>query len=370
MTAHDKQATTFQRWRDAYQMDEDVAPSLIDLGFAVAAVSAARRAGLSAGELSETAEGEPADRFMCLWTAAALHWREKDYDDFNDVVGKLRSCADQIRDQPADEFALAYLRTLEAQSLMITQEDGTTRAEEAAEGAVTMSESLRAQRRSYGGPLPGAQNVYAEVVASTYEAADFDLGTHQDPDADRAEAIRKALNRIGAAIVDRPDYAKYHATKARLLLLLPGRESDAYKSIRKAMSLEEAGQDFGVRMVEYTAIRERIGLERRLRQARDRLESLTRRTEDSELRTVQVATLLAGIVALVVVGGAAGTARGLSPETAAAVVLTLALPLGWLIILFAALVPGKANVRKLSIAAASYAAGLLLAGLAAHVVLA
>jgi hypothetical protein len=113
------------------------------------------------------------------------------------------------------------------------------------------------------------------------------------------------------------------------------------------MELEPAdGAFFDVRIVEYTAIRERNLFRAQFEEALADVSELRNQVKDSESKLIQVVGLLSGIVALVVAGGAAGSATR-TPPMAATVVLTLALSVGLLVLLFGYVVGQTSHRRAL-----------------------
>lgn len=286
-------------------------------------------------------------RFTLWWAAATLYWRERSFTSFGTCVDALReTIKEKELSGPQKQVAQAYLCTLVAQQDLSGGPDQYDNALRAANQAIRSAAEAGSTE-----PRGGACNIYAEVVASQLEHAESDRQARRHKTGVRLteeedKRLREALEHIDRAIGDRRDYAKYHANKARLLGL---RREDrlALQSIVKAMELEPAdGAFFDVRIVEYTAIRERNLFRAQFEEALADVSELRNQVKDSESKLIQVVGLLSGIVALVVAGGAAGSATR-TPPMAATVVLTLALSVGLLVLLFGYVVGQTSHRRAL-----------------------
>ena len=101
----------------------------------------------------------------------------------------------------------------------------------------------------------GALHLFAETVAKIGELYRKNL-----PDRHMATALRM----IERALNTDPSYAKYYATRARILTLL-GRYDEAYNDVHKAVSLEPSdGKTYYLRISQYQMILHRASLKKEL----------------------------------------------------------------------------------------------------------
>jgi len=170
----------------------------------------------------------------------------------------------------------------------------------------------------------GWLNAYAELVARGLEE-----GLIQDHDGNLLRAARHAADKsIGVA----PNYAKYRATFARLLLL-QGQYESARSAIDMAIELEDdLIADYHVRLSNYLAIRQRItqheqnrSLANEIDEARSAIQIDLERTraelEQSRTKSVEVLAFFSAVIALVLTGSQ--EAKSLSTSGAQSVLLLL-----------------------------------------------
>lgn len=139
----------------------------------------------------------------------------------------------------------------------------------------------------------GTQHLFADLVCTIAEQRLHPVGT---------ELLQEALDTCDRAIHAQYDYAKFHATRARLLKLM-GRWDDALDEIESAMNLEDPDSgSYTLRMSEYQRIQSQVLYEKvnsQLEQASaNQMAELSRQSAHS----VELVGFFASIVALVVSG--------------------------------------------------------------------
>jgi hypothetical protein len=326
---------------------------------------------LKPDDLTEVAEETAGLRkFILLWVAATAYWRIKNHTDFSLTVKSMEVLLEERFDEDVSrgqlDAARCYLLTLQAQHRALSHHAGYGVAREEAETACRESEDFYS-RTDCRGPLLGALNFYASLVLLDIERAGEQFSLK---DGRASDEVTLALKRINTAIsMSGGRYAKYYSTKAQLLCVV-GQFEPAREAILGAMEREDGdGPDFEIRMVEYTAVRERIatiqaisGVWKDARRAQEELEG-------SEARLIQVVGLLSGIVALVVSGGVAGGSSE-DPVMASTIVLSLTLAVGALLLLFNSITSKNMPWSRLFLSAVVFGGTILGVGALAKAILA
>lgn len=199
---------------------------------------------------------------------------------------RLRVLVDDFASRFADQPILPHLRSLAAK-----QNRGNL--------PLALDLARDAMRRMPA--HPGVLHNFAETVAELQEA-------EVDP---RTDHLRDAVDLVDRAIAlsweaNDEVYAKYFATKARLLALLD-RHSEAVEMLERAIDLEDPREaDYAIRIGEYQHIREKILFRQYLSGVRARYDAMQRQASEElqHLRgnMVELIGLLAAVVAFLVGG--------------------------------------------------------------------
>ena len=233
-------------------------------------------------------EQEASVRSAALATSLAFLWRRRDYQQFRKVFDEYRSTFQEY-DSLLD---LLYKGMYDLSQ--VSRSGGFKRALESAKRA---KEALP--------NTPGALNLYTEVVAVIGERGDVE-----------EEELEQARVSIEKAIEKDITYAKYYASRARILAL-QGQYNDSYQDIDKAIEIENFDEHTLWRVNYYEEIRIHVRLQQRsveiqqqvsemkeIRQQADEIKQEQERTRNQMAamrgETLTLLGLLAAVIAFVV----------------------------------------------------------------------
>lgn len=159
----------------------------------------------------------------------------------------------------------------------------------------------------------GYVHLFADVVASLAEESDADLEREIV-----ANWLSEALQAVDRAIRLDSRYAKYYATKARLLAL-SGQFHDSLELISTAIDMEDSTRpDYAIRLGEYQSRRlwiqarrsdhvfaqkgaeAALALEGRYASLRDELEKATKKIDESTVRNLEFLGFFAGLISFTI----------------------------------------------------------------------
>jgi tetratricopeptide (TPR) repeat protein len=157
--------------------------------------------------------------------------------------------------------------------------------------------AIHLEKRVYNDlQTPGAAHALAEFLLEAWET---DPGA---PQAERDEALREAKGRIDEALAQRPRYAKYHYTHARILRRM-GRLDKAQEAIQRAIREQNRDPiDAQERLRDFHVLAALIEVDREMKQfedesatVRNAVDQLTEDVEATEerLRGAQVQVIVA-----------------------------------------------------------------------------
>jgi hypothetical protein len=265
---------------------------------------------LSESELLELGANDIGNiRFLALYILLLIHWRRFDYPRYRELVDSYAA--------DIDETAHPYFLTFRSQ-YYFSRGDDPDDMQQALDYACRAAELLPEG--------PAALHLMASATAKVAESG-ADVSAERFGEAERAIANAIRLDRdLFARRQKSARFAKYHATRARLLALQQ-RHRDARSELHKALELEDPNA--ASRIAEYLEIRGQISLSESVTPVQDELEALSQRIEHEteslrtlstevadqiRLQAVQLLGLLAAVLALLFTG--TEIARTLSFEEA------------------------------------------------------
>jgi len=213
-------------------------------------------------------------RFSALYGTLVFYWQKSDYIQYRTLVDKYEHI---FGEHPLFiTFKAQYYGSLGYDESKLT---------------LAVDYACQAVKKTPG--LPNVLHLYAALIA--------DLG-------DIVETIQKnqlieAERMINRAIaLDNGKYAKYFATKARILCQLD-RFKEARQNIQKAIELEPSdGIHYTLRLGDYQTIRSNINLSERTKQFHYQQEQSLKRLDEVSFKVVELLGLLAAVIAFLVTG--------------------------------------------------------------------
>jgi tetratricopeptide (TPR) repeat protein len=253
---------------------------------------------LSEAELLQLGAADVGElRFLALYVLLLIHWRRFDYPRYRELVD--RHAAD------IDETLHPYFLTFRSQ-YYFSRGDDLDDMQQALDYATSAAELLPEG--------PAVLHLMASATARVAEAGG-EVSAERFAAAERAIAAAIRLDRDLFARGQKPArFARYHATRARLLTLRQ-RHREARSELHKALELEDPNA--ASRIAEYLEIRGQISLSESVTPVKDELEALSERIEQEaeslrtlstevadeiRLQAVQLLGLLAAVLALLFTG--------------------------------------------------------------------
>lgn len=149
---------------------------------------------------------------------------------------------------------------------------------------------------------PGVQHLLAEFLLESVELATTDSHAR-----DAGSLLMEAEQAVASAISLNPKYAKYHATRARILSQM-GAHDRALASIVRAIELEDGGKDDGHRRIlQYQMLRREIVAAKSLSRARDEQQAAVDEFRSLRSELLSLLGLLAAVVAFISTSATAAT---------------------------------------------------------------
>ncbi|HEY6731550.1 MAG TPA: hypothetical protein VI039_11045 [Solirubrobacterales bacterium] len=236
-------------------------------------------------------------RFLALYILLLVNWREFNYPRYRELV---------------DLYAADFAEEIHPYFLTFRSQYHSSHGDDLDEVERALEYACMAAERLPEGPA--VLHLMAATTAKVSEAGG-QLTDEQFAAADQAIRTAIRLDRDLLARNRKPTrFARYHATRARLLTL-QGRHREARGELHKALELEDPRATS--RIAEYLEIRGQISLNESVGPVREELESLSRRIEEEteslrtlstevadqiRLQSVQLLGLLAAVLAFLFTG--------------------------------------------------------------------
>lgn len=212
--------------------------------------------------MARDTEQEASVRSAALATSLAFLWRRRDYQQFRKVFDDYRSIFQEYD---------SSLESLYKGMYDLSKVSSPGGFKQALESAKRAKEELP--------NTPGALNLYTEVVAVIGERGDV-----------KEEELEQARVSIEKAIEKDITYAKYYASRARILAL-QGRYDDSYQDIDKAIEIENFDEHTLWRVNYYEEIRINVRLQQRSMEIRQQISEMKEiRQQADEMKQEQERT--------------------------------------------------------------------------------
>ena len=221
-------------------------------------------------------DGEVGLASFCV--AMATAWRDQDFQVFRDLLTTHRI---RFGDQPVFD-------SYDAQSTLGTRDISELRR--GLEAARSATRRLRTR--------PGLLHTFAAIAV---ELAEMEAATEEE--------LREAEGALRTASRQHPTYAKYFATRARILSH-QGKYAEAYRNVATAIELEPSnGRHYALRIGEYQATRMDIAfrenakkIDARVAESSRAFQALQEEMASTRGQLIEILGLLAAVIAFVVTG--------------------------------------------------------------------
>ncbi|MEO1250720.1 MAG: hypothetical protein AAFW81_00055 [Pseudomonadota bacterium] len=217
-------------------------------------------------------------RFLAFFLLSIKHRRNKD-------LSKLKSLIDQFRRTFSERALFSHIVAM-YYSLAGLYQEALSCARRAADALPDHS---------------GIQHNIASIIVNYFD----------DSGAQDAKLIDEAQKAVNSAIALSPEYAKFYATKARLLTVV-GDFKEALRLIAKAIDLEDSSiLDYAIRIGEYQSVKLKIemaenasrmrrDLDRQISLLENKASDLTTNLRDSQIRNLEVLGFFAAIISILI----------------------------------------------------------------------
>lgn len=176
----------------------------------------------------------------------------------------------------------------------------------------------------------------------------------------RSVLLDEALTRVDQALLREPNYAKYHATRARILNLL-NRHDEADEEIRKAIDTEDSkNEDYVIRLSDYLDIKSSIALARTTTSIKSEIAaSSLNMLNEARRSNIQILTIFIALISFLI--GGLTLSASFTFDEAAKLIFLLAAAILLALNGFSILYEGSINIVRIFVALAMSIGLLFLA---------